>query len=614
MVLPRFLAELKHRNVYRAAVVYAAVGWALLEAADVVLPRLGLPDWTVNVVLAVILLGFPLAIVFAWIFDISAQGIVRTEPLSSTGLPHRLNVAAIVEFVLIVALVVVVGSLYVDRLSLHKRLVEAESAAPESPGTGKPEFPSPEQYRAIAVLPLADMSEAGDQAWFAEGIAEELLHALAGVEGLQVMARTSSFAFKGTDKTIAEIAEILGVQAVLEGSVRRSGERIRITAQLVDASSGYHIWSGSYERSEADIFQLQDEIARSIVATLKLELGVDKNVALIPVSTSNLEAYNAFIRGRAALDWANPDTLTESIEYFEMAVAADPKYADAWGYLAYAHGFMALWQSTEQISIPTTVAYQKALALDPQQSEALTVKAWMKQLLEWDWGSAGKLYRQALASRDNPNAMLAYGIFYLPIVDEIPRAIELLREAERLDPLQAGFKSNLAMLHIWSGNPKAAIQKAKEALALSPKHIFAQMALVEAYILSGNCGLVLKIVGALPEPLRNEPRILGRLGVCHALMGEEDRAREIYQHVKETTPYYYANMQAAVLAMTLGEVEDALDILESEIDKHAWTCMFIRIYFRNNESLKDNPRFLSILERIGLGDKSIIGLQGELTI
>jgi len=323
MVLTRFLAELKHRNVYRAAVVYAAVGWALLEAADVVLPRLGLPDWTVNLVLALVLLGFPLAIVFAWIFDISAQGIVRTEPISPEA-RHRFSFVSIAEFALICLLVVTVGYLYVDRLSLQKRLVEPEIAVQKTPA-----IPNPDQYRAIAVLPFADMSEAGDQAWFAEGIAEELLQALAGVDGLQVMARTSSFAFKDTDKTIAEIAEILGVQAVLEGSVRRSDERVRITAQLVDAGSGYHIWSGSYERRVADIFQLQDEIAKSIVEILKLELGVDENEALIPVSTSNLEAYNAFIRGRAAFDWANPDVLTDSIRYFEMAVAADPRYADA---------------------------------------------------------------------------------------------------------------------------------------------------------------------------------------------------------------------------------------------------------------------------------------------
>jgi TolB-like protein len=160
-------------------------------------------------------------------------------------------------------------------------MMKPESAVQEEPGAGQPAVPNPEQYRAIAVLPFADMSEAGDQAWFAEGIAEELLIALSQVEELYVMARTSSFAFKDTDKTIAEIADILGVQAVLEGSVRRSGARVRITAQLVDARSGYHLWSGSYEREVTDIFQLQDELARAIVQALRVELGVESVEPLV---------------------------------------------------------------------------------------------------------------------------------------------------------------------------------------------------------------------------------------------------------------------------------------------------------------------------------------------
>jgi TolB-like protein/Flp pilus assembly protein TadD len=608
MVLPRFLTELKRRKVYRVALVYSGVGWVLLEAADVVLPRLGLPDWTVNVVLAVVLLGFPLALVFAWIFDFSPQGIVRSQPISPEA-HHRFSFISIAEFLLICVLVVTVGYLYVDRLSLQQRLAEPETAVQE-----EPEVTNPEQYRAVAVLPFADMSEAGDQAWFAEGVAEELLHALAGVEELQVMARTSSFAFKNTDKTIAEIADILGVQAVLEGSVRRSGDRVRVTAQLVDASSGYHIWSGSYERQLSDIFQLQDELARGIVQTLRLELGVDRTEPLIAEQTTRPEAYDAFIRGRAIFDIASPQDLNQSIRFFEVAVKEDHNYAKAWGYLALARSYRVLWQSVNDVSAPTTTAYEQAPALDPNQSEALTAKALMIQLLHRDWETAGILYQRALAAReDSYGAMLAYSVFYLANIDEIPRAIRLLSEAERGDPLQAGYKSNIAMLHIWGGDPQTAVNKAQEALDLNPRHLFALMALIEAYTAKGEYPAALSLARSLPESLQQEPRIRGRVGWVYALQGDKDKAREIYQDIRNTTPSHYAIMAAAVLASSLGEVEEAIDILEHEVENHSWNQVFIRLYFRKSKPVGEHPRYLALLERVGLDDKSVAELKDKLS-
>ena len=612
MVLPRFLAELKHRNVYRAAVVYAAVGWMLLEAADVVLPRLGLPDWTVNFVLALVLLGFPLAIVFAWIFDLSAQGIVRTEPMSQE-VHHRFSLFSIAEFVLICVLVIIVGYLYVDRLSLQKQIVIPESAESVKSGAEQPVIPRPEQYRAIAVLPFADMSEAGDQAWFAEGIAEELLIALSQIEQLSVIARTSSFAFRDADKTIAEIADILGVPAVLEGSVRRSSDQVRITAQLIDARSGYNLWSGSYERQLTDIFALQDELARDIVEALRVELGVESIEPLVAEQTKSLEAYNWFIRGRALFDWDSPETLYQSISYFEKAVEADPDYAMAWGALAAALSTTVFWQATEEASPSTIKAYDRALELNPDQSEALAAKAWMTLLLQRDWETAGKLYQRSMVSRENTVAMAGYAMFYLLSIDKLPHAIRLYTDAEKRDPLRAGFKASLAFLLLWSGDAEAAIQKAQEALELNPQHFFALAAVAEAYRFSGNCTAAIELLQSLPVALQQQPRIRLLAALCHAVWGDYSTARKIYKDVVETAPLYSGLTSAAQLALSLGEVEEAIDLMERAIENKSWQQFYFSIRFRHDDAIKDHPRYLALLERIGLDDESIAELHRKMS-
>ena len=612
MVLPRLLSELKRRKVYRVAVVYSVVGWALLEASGMVLPRLDLPDWTVNVVLAVVLLGFPLALVFAWVFDFSPQGFVRTEPLSPAGHKQSLTIAATVEFVVIVVLVIAVGSLYVKQLSLQQRLSESESALQENLGSDQQVIPKPEQYRAIAVLPFADMSEAGDQAWFAEGIAEELLHALAGVEGLQVMARTSSFAFKGTDKTIAQIAEILDVQAVLEGSVRRFGERVRITAQLVDASSGYHIWSGSYERQLKDIFELQDELARSIVMALQAELGVNRTAPLIAAQTSSQEAYNWFLRGRALTDVANPLATAQAIEYFEKAVELDPNYALAWAYLAMARSGMLPFRAFDQVLSPTVAAYESALALDPQQREALITKAIFTQILNHDYETAGKLYQQAHSSGNIPLGLPWYTIFFLVPLDQIPLAIRLSTEAERVDPLSAFTKTNLVYVHNFAGDPDAAITKAREALALNPEHEIALSMLINSYGDANRFVEGQRLLEQLTPAKLERPRTKLQVGLFYAAKGDRQKALEIYRELVADLPPH-GMLLIAELALKLGKVEEAIDLMEREVEINSFNQFWARPVFRNEPAVQNHPRYLALLERIGLDDESVAALRQELS-
>jgi TolB-like protein/Tfp pilus assembly protein PilF len=506
--------------------------------------------------------------------------------------------------------VVTVGYLYVEKLSLQERLVQHESVE-----SGKPTAPNPEQYRAIAVLPFADMSEAGDQDWFAEGIAEELLIALSQVDELNVMARTSSFAFKDTDKTIAEIADILGVQAVLEGSVRRSGDRVRITAQLVDSTSGYHIWSGSYERELTDIFQLQDELARAIVQALRVELGVESVEPLVAEQTKSLEAYNWFLRGRALLDWDSPENLYLSISYIEKAVEADPDYAMAWGYLAAARSLTVLWQATEEVSPSTIMAYERALEMDPDQSEALAAKALMTQLLQRDWETAGKLYQRALAYRENSIAMVTYAMFYLQHIDEGERAIQLYVEAEKRNPLHAGYKANLATLYVWNGYTEAAARKAREALKLNPQHLFALMALIDAYTAAENYSGVQQLLEKIPSALQQDPRISARIALSYVSQGDYVKARKIYRDLLELE---IATLSLGIavtvtLAVNLGEVEEAIDLMERAVENKSWLQFWIGSNLRHNDAVKDHPRYLALLKRIGLDDESVAALHRKMS-
>jgi adenylate cyclase len=610
MVLPRFLAELKRRKVYRVAMVYSGVGWVLLEAADVVFPRLGLPDWTVNLVLALIAVGFPIAIVFAWIFDFSTQGVVRTQPITPEE-HHLFSLTSIVEFVLIVVLVIIVGYLYVDRLSLQKRLIEPELADSRRPGAGQPAIPRAEQYRAIAVLPFADMSEAGDQAWFAEGVAEELLHGLASVDELYVMARTSSFAFKDTDKTIAEIADILGVQAVLEGSVRRAGDRVRITAQLVDANSGFQVWSGSYERQVSDIFQLQDELARAIARALRVELGVGQPVSLVAVQTHIPEAYNWFMRGRALYDWGNPKISDQTISYFEKAVAADPDYALAWGYLAAARAASFLWRPFDEVNPVATAAYERALALDPEQSEALATKALVTLILEHDWEAAGKLYQRAMASTENTLAMSAYPIHYLAAIERFPQAIRLYAKLEKRDPLHADYKANLAGLLLWGGDAEGAIVKAREALELNPQHAFALYMLIDANISTGHYSAVRTVLEKIPPELQKMATFKARTGLYYVAIGDPERARLIYRDLVDTQRNW-AILGICDLALVLGEVEEAIDLMELVVEQSS-RQLILRTRYRHNNAVRNHPRYLALLKRIGLDDESVAALNSQLS-
>ncbi|HLF31258.1 MAG TPA: hypothetical protein VI566_09585, partial [Xanthomonadales bacterium] len=354
-----FLSELKRRNVFRVGVAYAIAAWLLLQIADLLLDNTNAPSWVIQSLFVVVGIGFVFALIFSWIYELTPEGVVRESkvPRDDSVTAHT---ARKLDYVTIALLLGAVTYLVLDRFVLEPPVkaaapMTAESVAAET-AAGEPAAPMAEP-NSIAVLPFSDLSEAGDQAYFSDGIAEELLNLLVRVDGLKVASRTSSFAYKDESRSIPEIAAELKVANILEGSVRKAGNRVRITAQLIDTRNDRHLWSETYDRDLVDIFAIQDEIATAIVSALKDQLGVQATADAIVVeaATSNLDAYDLYLKGRT-LFTARQD-IAVAIQLFEQAIALDPNYARAWEGLAAAEAVADDWILGDGIDhIPLAIA------------------------------------------------------------------------------------------------------------------------------------------------------------------------------------------------------------------------------------------------------------------
>jgi adenylate cyclase len=434
----RFLAELRRRDVFRVVTVYSAAAFVVIQAADVIFPRIPLPGWTVTLVVWLCLLGFPFAVVLAWVFERTPEGLKRTDDAEESEItaisahPIRLRRTAAVA-VLGLALLVAGGW-----WALQGPLAGGGS------------------YDSIAVLPFEDLSgQEGDQ-YFADGLAEELLNALASVPGLRVAARTSSFTFRGRQADVREIGDALNVETVLEGSVRRQQDRLRVTAQLIDARSGFHLWSAEYDRASADVFRVQDEVAAAIVDALAIRMSGDAPERLYRGGTDDPVAYDLYLEGRQL--WAErrvPD-LRVAVRRFEAAIARDSSFALAWSGLADAIDALAWRVPEERVRVPEArYAAQRALVLDPQLAEGWASAGILALDFGRDWSFAELALRRAIQLRPSYSTAYRWLADVYRYSGRVSRAVEPGRRAIELDPLSGqalnGHALTLANLGDWTG-------------------------------------------------------------------------------------------------------------------------------------------------------------------
>jgi adenylate cyclase len=467
------LAELKRRNVIRMAGLYLVGAWLAVQVAATLLPVFEAPAWVMKALVVLLAIGFLAALVFAWVFELTPEGLKRDGevPVAESIAPQT---ARRLDRGIIVVLLLALGFFAFDRFVLAPQreavlvanAAKSAQAIPASPPPAPAATPPVSQQASIAVLAFANMSTDAENGYFADGISEELLNVLADVDGLKVASRTSAFSFKGKDTPIPEIARQLGVAYVLEGSVRRQDQRVRITAQLIHAGGDEHVWTESYDRELTDIFQVQEEIARAITGELEGILG--KRQVSVTASTGNMEAYQAFLRGRARFN--RRDELLEAIQDLSLAVTQDPQFAEAWTYLA------ATWFVAPGYHVDAEVeavhakgqmhsALQRAAALAPEHPMVLALEGQWRALDADQIGALALLERASALSVQDSNPMMWRGMLLLQTgyVDE---AIAVLEQARNMDPLAGINNGYLAIAYLSAGRNAQAEATARRAEAL----------------------------------------------------------------------------------------------------------------------------------------------------
>jgi len=423
-----FWGEVKRRNVFKVAVAYAVVGWVLVEVASIVLPTFDAPNWVMKVFTFLIIAGLPLALIFAWAFEMTPEGLKREHEVDrSQSITHKTGRK--LDFLIIGVLVVAVGMLLADKFLLTDAPIATEIVADE-------EVEPPETGPSIAVLPFANMSADESSAFFSDGLADTVLHMLAQVRELRVAARTSSFQFRDQSMDVAKIGEQLKVGTILEGSVQKSGDKIRVTAQLIDVSNGYHLWSGTFDRNLDDVFAIQDEIATEVVAALKVSLLGEDVERLNVGQTDNVEAYTEYLHAINDLNSQSIDTLTSAVAHLQEAIRLDPNYAQAHSKLGHAYFSMndyGAMRVTEAVLAARNAA-TRALDLSPESSEALAVLG-NAERVDGNMEAAGQLLRKAIEIAPNDSVALSYYGRYLSVDARPDEAILTYQKLLRLDPL-----------------------------------------------------------------------------------------------------------------------------------------------------------------------------------
>src|SRR6184192_962643 len=584
-----FFAELKRRNVYKVAVAYAVVAWLLMQVASQIFPFFEIPNWAVRLVVLLLVIGFPIALIIAWAFEVTPEGIKRTEAADAAG--QRSRGGAWIYIVLIGA-AVSVGLFFVGRYTAGRATPQQGSAELRRGEQGEATAAIPQ--KSIAVLPL--LNESGDpkDEYFSDGLSEELIAALAQISGLKVIGRSSSFRFKDRTEEPKTIGKKLGVSSLLEGTVRKQGDRVRIVAELINAADGIEVWTRTFDRELKDIFAVQQEIARAVAESLRVTLLGSEEKAT-QMATDSVEAHNAYLQGHFYSVRRNTEDYRKAIDYFDQAIQLDPNYA-----LAYAER-SEVWTVIGDLTGQRSTAFpnarsdaEKAVAIAPSLAEAHAALGWVRAFVEWKFAEGlSELQRAKELSPANPTAndLLARVIVYTGRIEEAERQA---RQAVELDPLSAATQFTLGRVLFYAGKLDEADAAGRKLAQLQPSASSSHRWQVLAAVQRGDGETALREAQLEPD----ESVRPFELALAHYIRGDKKAAdaalAELIANGRDSLAYQVAQVYAV-----RGEVDKAFEWLQIAFDNHdgGMPSLLVDPLLR---VLRDDPRYKNLVAKVGL--------------
>jgi serine/threonine-protein kinase len=589
-----FFAELKRRNVYKVAVAYAVVAWLLIQAASIFLPAFNAPPWAMQIVILILVVGFPIALVFSWAFEITPEGIKLESEIDPAKSITRKTGRKIIAFTAVVAAIAVALLVF--------QFVRARSTtAPREDASAARTDAATAPNKSIAVLPFDNLSGDPQNAYFSEGVQDEILTRLAKIAELKVISRTSTQRFKSAPNDLRQIAQQLGVANILEGSVQKANDQVRVNVQLINALTDAHLWADTYDRKLTDIFAVETEIAKTVADVLQAKLTGSEQHVIAVRPTENPEAHQLYLKGRFFWNKRTGNDLKKSIDYFNQAIAADPSYALAYAGVADACVLLPGYSGgNPRDCYPKAIAAaKKALELDDTLAEARTSLALAIWYYDFDFSQANREFQRAIEL--NPNYAIAhqqYGNNTLSAVGRFNDAIAEGRRGVELDPLSLVINADLGVDYYYARRYDEAIAQLRKTLEMDPGYYFAFVTIGQALEMKG------ARESAIAEyqkarALNDDPLVLALLAHAYGLSGNKMEAEKILDQLKKLSQERYVSAYSfALVYLGLGNEQEALRWLEQSYQDRAGADVgWIRVD-PLLDPLRGDPRFEALAEKI----------------